>query len=526
MLPKSCGRRSPWCRRLLGIAIVLTGTAFGASRLAAAESANHAFDIPAENAETALRTFAEQADTQFVYSADKVKGVRTNALRGNYAPREALDRLVSGTELFVVQDDRTGALTVDRNRSRAIPQNSPTPQNEANVKTYRQTHKTLLGWLAALFVATSSPSINNAQDVAPAAPPPQQTPPEETAKINDEAIMLSPFVVSTDQDNGYIASNTLAGSRLNTPLANTPLAISVLTKDFIEDIGAMKISDAIEYATGAGNDIGGGGYQVGATTGNGLIDNDYNFMIRGYRLVQTTRDFFPTILQGDAFNLERIDISRGPNSTLFGVGGAGGIVVQQDGNYAAERGLSAFDMRHQFRFQSTYELPFGERNRWANHGWKEKAFSNLRLMNNVTWHTGTPDTVYLGGSAANNSGTGSNFSERANMIANPNLGICGGSSLGFFNTAAFVTPPAGKYGDERRGAVEGPCQFSWNVSIAKSVRFGAEQRHTFNASWEIQNLTNTPVFSGVGTTLGSNTFGRITSAGSMRTMDIMIRFNL
>ncbi len=42
------------------------------------------------------------------------------------------------------------------------------------------------------------------------------------------------------------------------------------------------------------------------------------------------------------------------------IGGSGGIVVQQDGNYAAERGLSSFDMRHQFRFASTYELPFGE----------------------------------------------------------------------------------------------------------------------------------------------------------------------
>ncbi len=103
------------------------------------------------------------------------------------------------------------------------------------------------------------------------------------------------------------------------------------------------------------------------------------------------------------------------------IGGAGGIVVQQDGNYAAERGLSSFDMRHQFRFSSTYELPFGERNRWANHGWKEHALGNLRLLNTVTWHTGTPLTVYLGGSAANNSGTGSNFSERANLIGNPNL---------------------------------------------------------------------------------------------------------
>ena len=207
------------------------------------------------------------------------------------------------------------------------------------------------------------------------------------------------------------------------------------------------------------------------------------------------------------------------------MGGTGGIVVQQDGNFAAERGLSSFDMRHQLRFTSTYELPLGERNRWANHGWKEKALGNLRLMNNITWHTGTPLTAYLGGSASNNSGTGSNFSERANQVANPNFGTCGGSPLEFFHTAAFATPPAGEYGDEHRGAIEGPCQFSWNLSVAKSVRFGAEQRHTFNASWEIQNLTNTPPFSGVGATLGSITFGRITSAGSMRTMDIMVRFN-
>ena len=207
------------------------------------------------------------------------------------------------------------------------------------------------------------------------------------------------------------------------------------------------------------------------------------------------------------------------------IGGSAPVVVQQDGNFAAERGLSSFDMRHQFRLFSVYELPFGERARRANHGWQEHAFGNWRLLNIVTWRTGTPLTALLGGSAANNSGTGSNFSERAYQIANPAFGTCGGSALAFFNTSAFVAPPPGQYGDERRGAIEGPCQFSWNLSLAKSFRFGPEQRHTLNASWEIQNLTNTANFSGAGTTLGSNAFGRITSVGSMRTMDVMIRFN-
>jgi hypothetical protein len=208
------------------------------------------------------------------------------------------------------------------------------------------------------------------------------------------------------------------------------------------------------------------------------------------------------------------------------IGGSTPVVVQQDGNFAAERGLSSFDIRHQFRLSSTYQLPFGQKSRWANHGWSEHVFGNWRILDIVTWQTGTPVTVLLGGRAANNSGTGSNFSERANQVGNPNLGICGGSSLGYFHTAAFAAPAPGQYGDERRGAVEGPCTFSWNLSLSKSFRFGPEQRHTVNASWEIQNLTNTPNFNGVGNLLGSSTFGRVTGAGSMRTMDIMIRLNL
>jgi hypothetical protein len=43
--------------------------------------------------------------------------------------------------------------------------------------------------------------------------------------------------------------------------------------------------------------------------------------------------------------------------------------------------------------------------------------------------------------------------------------------------------------------------------------------------WEVQNLTNTPKFTGLGTTFGSTLFGRVTSAASMRSMDVMLRFN-
>jgi hypothetical protein len=184
-----------------------------------------------------------------------------------------------------------------------------------------------------------------------------------------------------------------------------------------------------------------------------------------------------------------------------------------------------------------YELPFGERHRYATHGWEEHLLGNWRLNNVITWQTGNPFTVLLGGNAANNSGTGSNFSERADLCrldgdcegvsGNPNLGICGGSSLSFFNTGAFTVPASGTFGNERRGSVEGPCSFSWNFSLAKGVLFGGtrERQHRVEIRWEVQNLTNTPKFTGLGTTFGSTLFGRVTTAASMRTMDVMLRFN-
>jgi hypothetical protein len=198
-----------------------------------------------------------------------------------------------------------------------------------------------------------------------------------------------------------------------------------------------------------------------------------------------------------------------------------------------------------------WELPFGQRSRWANHGWAEKAFSNWRLQNIFTWQTGTPATVLLGGVASDN-GTGANFSLRPNISGNPNLGICGGSSTAFFRANVFSLPVDANsnlaYGNEPRGAVEGPCLFSWNASLSKTIRFGPEQRHMLNLSWQVQNLTNTPSFSGLSTVLpcfagnragpgsasgivcgpgtgtGSSFFGRVTGAGSMRTMALMIRY--
>jgi iron complex outermembrane recepter protein len=107
--------RSDFSRpRVLRVCFTCLHFVLVACSLSAAQPAKRSFDIPAGLAEATLRQFADQAGGQFIFSAIKVAGVRTNPIRGDFTPRDALDRLVAGTDLRVIHDERTGALTVDR----------------------------------------------------------------------------------------------------------------------------------------------------------------------------------------------------------------------------------------------------------------------------------------------------------------------------------------------------------------------------------------------------------------------------
>src|SRR5687768_4470911 len=55
----------------------------------------------------------------------------------------------------------------------------------------------------------------------------------DSAKKED-AIILSPFEVRTEQDKGFVASSSLAGGRLGSELKDTPVAYSVVTRDLID----------------------------------------------------------------------------------------------------------------------------------------------------------------------------------------------------------------------------------------------------------------------------------------------------
>jgi hypothetical protein len=205
------------------------------------------------------------------------------------------------------------------------------------------------------------------------------------------------------------------------------------------------------------------------------------------------------------------------------IGGGAQLVVQDDTNFAAERGLSSFDIRHQFRTMFLYELPFGERKPWAKRGWSARWFGDWSVNGNVTLQTGTPFTARLGGTAANNSGTGGSFSERPDQVGDPNLPRDERTLKQWFNTEAFMAPSAGRFGNASRNSIAGPGMVQVNLSVGRTIRFGPDHRRRLDIRWEMQNVFNHPNFSSIGTVVNSTNYGRVLAARAMRSMDLQIR---
>src|SRR5258707_389565 len=85
-----------------------------ASRVLAAVELKQPCDFPAGDAPATLRVFSERSGREVLFAAEVVRGVHTNAVRGEFTPREALERMLAGTDLVAVPDERSSAFAVSR----------------------------------------------------------------------------------------------------------------------------------------------------------------------------------------------------------------------------------------------------------------------------------------------------------------------------------------------------------------------------------------------------------------------------
>jgi len=138
---------------------------------------------------------------------------------------------------------------------------------------------------------------------------------------SEETITLSTFTVSTNQDKGYRAGNSVSATRIDTAIKDLPFTVSAYTEQFITDIGARELPDIVSFAPGV-------------TSGaKEFTQGNTRFSIRGFDGdVQPQRNGFTGNRYVDTANISRVEVVKGPSSLLYGQITPGGTV-----NYITKR---------------------------------------------------------------------------------------------------------------------------------------------------------------------------------------------
>lgn len=201
------------------------------------------------------------------------------------------------------------------------------------------------------------------------------------------------------------------------------------------------------------------------------------------------------------------------------IGGTGNLVVQDENNLRAERGLSNFDVRHQLQFNGMFTSPFGptgvwlrQRNLWT------ALLRDWNLNVNLQANSGRPLTARVLGAVADPGGSGATGSARADATGLP---VKGGA--GYFNTAAFAVPPANRYGNAGRNTIPGPGSVVLNAGFGRSFPLGESTRRRLNLRLEAQNVLNHVNLTSYGTVVNAANYGQATAAGAMRSVQIHAR---
>jgi catecholate siderophore receptor len=156
--------------------------------------------------------------------------------------------------------------------------------------------------------------------------------------IDDNANEDGRTIIVTGASDGYVASNSVTATKTDTPLLDTPQTINVVTREQLDDQAHHSLGDVLRYVPGT-------------TVGQGEGNRD-QITLRGQN---TTADFFLDGVRDDVqyyrglYNIERVEILKGPYALIFGRGGGGGIInrVQKSPQaggvfYAGQASINSF----------------------------------------------------------------------------------------------------------------------------------------------------------------------------------------
>ena len=280
--------------------ITLSGAAVAQPNIVSSTS-TQAYKIPPSSLKVALGRFAKQEGIKLSFSEEVIKGKTTKGLNGNYTIQEGLDQLLSGSKLQAVRKGKV--YVVQKLRA---PKSKASKSSDAVTESLAATPKPSNAVTESLAVAPK-PSIYVTETLAVA--------PKPVDDVKESVATLPLIMVKANKTDGYVIAKTTTATKTNTLLRDVPQSVSVVTQDIIKDQAIQSMAETVRYVPG-----------MGISQGEGNRDA---LVFRGNR---STADFFVDGIRDDVqyyrdlYNIDRVEVLKGPNGMIFGRGGSGGVI--------------------------------------------------------------------------------------------------------------------------------------------------------------------------------------------------------
>ncbi|MBZ5631963.1 MAG: TonB-dependent siderophore receptor [Acidobacteriia bacterium] len=161
------------------------------------------------------------------------------------------------------------------------------------------------------------------------------------------------YSVTVTEGPRYVVPASTTATKTLTPLLDVPQSITVVTQELIHDQMMLSVSDVVRYVPG-----------ITAIQGE---NNRDQVVIRGN---STSADFFVDGVRDDVqyyrdlYNLDRVEVLKGPNAMIFGRGGGGGVInrVTKEAEFMPLREITLDGgMYNNKRFATDLNQPLGDK---------------------------------------------------------------------------------------------------------------------------------------------------------------------
>lgn len=241
------------------------------------------FDIPSQPVGSALNAFADTTGWQISLPTELAAGLTSPGVSGRYTPEVALQALLAGTGLAYQLADTNAIILVQESPSAGAPSTLPSPRP---------------------VVSAELPRSNNGAT----------TP--KTVKVPEIVVKE---VRERDDAKTYVAEESHTATRTDTPIRDVPQSIQVITRKVIEEQRTYRLQNTLENISGIN------ATESAASLYDSLIIRGFTATDRSYYR-NGLLDPFAQFMASDTYNIQRIEVLKGPASVLYGQGDPGGII--------------------------------------------------------------------------------------------------------------------------------------------------------------------------------------------------------